>query len=48
MKLRPRWSEHARELLNDIAVATEAVNQGPLSDDIAMLLVGENSSAEST
>jgi serine phosphatase RsbU (regulator of sigma subunit) len=41
LKLRPGWVTQARELLNDIVDATEAINRGPLSDDIAMLLTGE-------
>jgi serine phosphatase RsbU (regulator of sigma subunit) len=41
VRLRPRWSARARELLNDIVDATEELNRGPLSDDVAMLLVGE-------
>jgi serine phosphatase RsbU (regulator of sigma subunit) len=46
MKLRPGWSGQARELLNDIVDATEAINRGPLSDDIAMLLMGERGPRE--
>ena len=44
MRLRPGWSVLSRELLNDIVDATEAINRGPLSDDIAVLLVGEGRS----
>lgn len=40
IRLRPGWSSHPRELLNDILDAAEEANRGSLSDDVAMLLLG--------
>jgi serine phosphatase RsbU (regulator of sigma subunit) len=37
---RPAWREHAEELLAGLIAETEAMNAGPLGDDVALLLVG--------
>jgi serine phosphatase RsbU (regulator of sigma subunit) len=40
MEARPHWQMAPRELLNEIVGASEDLNHGPLSDDVAMLLIG--------
>jgi serine phosphatase RsbU (regulator of sigma subunit) len=40
LSARPAWREHAHELLAGLLAETEAMNAGPLGDDVALLLVG--------
>jgi serine phosphatase RsbU (regulator of sigma subunit) len=37
---RPDWRERPDALLDELIVAAERLNEGPLSDDVAMLLLG--------
>jgi serine phosphatase RsbU (regulator of sigma subunit) len=37
---RPNWRDRPRELLDELLEGAEQLNEGPLSDDVAMLLVG--------
>jgi serine phosphatase RsbU (regulator of sigma subunit) len=40
LRERPAWREHPEDLLGELLDGAEARNEGPLSDDVAMLLIG--------
>jgi serine phosphatase RsbU (regulator of sigma subunit) len=41
----PDWREHPDALLDELIAAAERLNEGPLSDDVAMLLLGAHAQA---
>jgi serine phosphatase RsbU (regulator of sigma subunit) len=43
---RPHWREQPEALLDELIAAAERLNEGELSDDVAMLLVGARGSSE--
>jgi serine phosphatase RsbU (regulator of sigma subunit) len=40
LRERPAWREHPEDLLGELLDGAESRNEGPLSDDVAMLLLG--------